>query len=67
MAQPDTNVEKQARRHAGPLIGMAAVLLFVLVALVWWLSSAFSGPDPSEPSSTAEVPATSAPAAPASH
>lgn len=61
MAQPDTNVEKQVRRHAGPLIGISAVLVLVLIALIWWLASAFSGPDPSEPSSTVEVPAADAP------
>jgi NhaP-type Na+/H+ or K+/H+ antiporter len=34
MSAPHTNLDKQRRRHRGPMIGMAAVLLFVaLVAL----------------------------------
>lgn len=57
MAPHDTNTEKQVRRHAGPLIGMGIVLVLVLIGLVWWLSSAFSGPTPEEPSSTVQVPA----------
>ena len=59
MAPHDTNTPKEARRHAGPLIGIGIVL--VLVALIWWLASAFSGADPTEPSSTVEVPAADAP------
>ncbi|MFT3974367.1 MAG: hypothetical protein QM699_13235 [Amaricoccus sp.] len=61
MAPHDTNPQKEVRRHAGPLIGISAVLLFVLVGLVWWLSSVFSGPDPNEPSSTADPAAVAAP------
>lgn len=61
MAPRDTNPKKAARRHAGPLLGISAVLLFVLVGLIWWLSNAFSGPDPSGPSSTIQVPAADTP------
>ena len=61
MAPHDTNPKKEVRRHAGPLIGISAVLLLVLVGLIWWLSSVFSGPDPNEPSSTIEVPAADTP------
>lgn len=61
MAPHDTNTPKEARRHAGPLIGFGIILALVLIGLIWWLATAFSGPDPSEPSSTAEVPAATSP------
>lgn len=50
MSAPKTNLEKQERRHKGPLIGMglgvafAALLLF---AFVTWL--AYQGNEPGEP------------------
>ena len=31
MSAPKTNVEKQERRHAGPLIGIAACIVFAIV------------------------------------
>ncbi|MGI1661120.1 hypothetical protein ACRDNQ_02680 [Palleronia sp. KMU-117] len=34
MSAPETNVEKQARRHKGPLLGIAVAILAALVALV---------------------------------
>ena len=34
MSAPKTNIEKQERRHAGPLIGIAACLAFVAIVLV---------------------------------
>ncbi len=38
MTAPNTNIEKQTRRHRGPLIGMglgiAAVLAFILAAQI---------------------------------
>jgi ABC-type transporter Mla subunit MlaD len=61
MAPHDTNTGKEVRRHIGPLVGIGIVIVLVLVGLVWWLSTVFSGPDPSEPSSTVEVPAADAP------
>ncbi len=42
MSAPNTNVEKQSRRHAGPIIGMAAGLAFVAIILVgyfFWVAS----------------------------
>lgn len=33
MSAPDTNTQKDARRHRGPLSGMLAVVLFALVLL----------------------------------
>lgn len=35
MSQPEPDLEKQKRRHAGPLIGITAVLIFVAVILTW--------------------------------
>lgn len=37
MSAPRTNLEKQKRRHIGPLIGMAVVVLFGVVLMVYWL------------------------------
>jgi hypothetical protein len=34
MSAPETNVEKQARRHKGPLVGIAVAIVAALVALV---------------------------------
>jgi hypothetical protein len=64
MAPHDTNNQKEVRRHAGPLIGFAVILGVVLLLLIWWVGSEFSGPDPSEPSSTVDLPAGGAPATP---
>ena len=35
MTAPDTNTKKQAKRHRGPLIGMAAGVGVALVLLIW--------------------------------
>ncbi len=34
MSAPETNVEKQTRRHKGPLIGIAVAIAFVLAVIV---------------------------------
>lgn len=39
MSAPNTNVERQKRNHAGPLVGMLSVVIFAVVGLVWWLGS----------------------------
>ena len=39
MSAPNTNIEKQAKKHKGPLIGMAAALIWggvLLSALIVW-------------------------------
>lgn len=61
MAPHDTNTPKEARRHAGPLIGFGVILVLVLIGVIWLVSSAFRGPEPGVPSSTAEVPAATSP------
>ena len=37
MSAPRTNIETQARRHRGPLIGMALVVIFGVTLIVYWL------------------------------
>ncbi len=37
MSAPNTNIDKQKRRHRGPLIGMALVVIFALALTVFWL------------------------------
>ncbi len=39
MSQPESDLNTQKRRHAGPLIGITAVLIFVAVILTWWFGS----------------------------
>ncbi len=38
MSAPHTDIEKQKRRHRGPLVGMAIVLAAVAVLFVGYLS-----------------------------
>jgi hypothetical protein len=52
MSAPQTNIEKQKRRHRGPLIGMVAVVAFALTLLVWWLGYEVSESDPPQGSET---------------
>lgn len=36
MSSPETNVDKQVKRHKGPLIGIIAVIVFAgLMAFFW--------------------------------
>ena len=37
MSAPQTNVEKQARRHRGPIVGITAGLIFATILLVGFL------------------------------
>lgn len=37
MSAPRTNTEKEVRRHRGPLLGMAAVALFGVALIVYWI------------------------------
>ncbi len=45
MAPHDTDTEKEAKRHAAPLIGMAVVVALVLAGFLWWVSQATKGAD----------------------
>lgn len=37
MSAPQTNIEKQKKRHRGPLIGMALVAIFGVGMIFFWL------------------------------
>lgn len=37
MSPPDTNLEKQKRRHRGPLIGMGVVAVFGFALILYWI------------------------------
>jgi hypothetical protein len=50
MSAPQTNIEKQRRRHIGPLIGITVVLIFVGAILMYWLTyEAAEGASPTDP------------------
>ena len=56
MSAPDTNVEKQKRFHKGPLIGMAAAVVFALTLLILWLTYEVEGSESSNENTNPEVP-----------
>jgi hypothetical protein len=37
MSNSEHSLDRQKRRHAGPLIGMALVVMVAIAGLVWWL------------------------------
>ncbi|MDF1873055.1 hypothetical protein [Vannielia sp.] len=50
MSAPETNIEKQSKRHGGPLLGMAVGVGFALILLVGWLTwAAYNGDTPGDP------------------
>lgn len=53
MSAPRTDIEKQARRHRGPLIGMVIVVLFGLALMVFWWGGLASKTDPRAPNDAA--------------
>lgn len=60
MAPHEPDTRKEARRHAGPLIGMALVVLFGVGLILYWIFGVTEGPDEA-PNTAIEQPA--APAA----
>jgi len=53
---PETDPQRERRRHRGPLVGMAAVALFGVGLIVYWiLEEAATTDAPADPSSV-EVP-----------
>lgn len=49
MSAPNTNIEKQRRRHWGPLIGMAVVVAFGVAMIMIWLGEEAVQSDPAAP------------------
>ncbi len=59
MSHSENNMDRQVKRHKGPLFGFIAIIVFVAVLLVWWLGAEVEqAPDPAVPS---DGTATSAP------
>ncbi|WP_054005889.1 hypothetical protein [Cypionkella psychrotolerans] len=66
MSAPNTNIEKQARRHRGPLIGMALVVVFGVALILYWLFEESAKSDPPAPQDQIEsAPTTQVPVTPA--
>lgn len=66
MSAPQTNIEKQKRRHIVPLLGMALVVLFGLGLIIYWqFEEAAQGDSPGveEPSDPGAAPNTTTPPA----
>jgi hypothetical protein len=62
MSAPQTNIEKQKKRHKGPLIGMALAVVFGVGLIFFWLmDEAADGQSPLDPEPASE--ATTAPQA----
>lgn len=38
MSAPQTNIEKQKRRHWAPLVGSALVAVFGVLIILWWMT-----------------------------
>lgn len=52
MSAPDTNIDKQKRRHWAPLVGVALVAVFGIAMIAWWAleqSAQAPGPDTAPP------------------
>lgn len=54
MSASDHSLDKQKRRHRGPLVGMAVVVVLVVIGFVWWLGHEVEGADPGTPASATE-------------
>ena len=55
MSAPQTNVEKQRRRHYGPLIGISLAAVFGVVLIVFWLFEEAATSDPPAPPEATET------------
>ncbi|REC58602.1 hypothetical protein DRV84_03330 [Rhodosalinus sediminis] len=55
MSPPDTNVEKQKRRHRPALIGIGAVLVFALLVVFAFAVSTTDGDRPQTPQATPDA------------
>ena len=70
MSAPNTNIERQRRRHRGPLLGITLAVVFVLALFALWLTGQIGSttapaavPAPAAPVESA--PPAAAPATPA--
>lgn len=52
MSAPQTNIEKQQRRHRGPLLGMIAVVLAVGLGYLFMVTDEVADSNPPEGSQT---------------
>lgn len=52
MSAPQTNVEKQRRRHWAPLLGTALAAVFGVVLIIYWLFEEAAESDPPAPAGT---------------
>lgn len=52
MSAPNTNLDKQKRRHWFPLIGMALVVIFGVIMIMFWLGEEAAQSDPASPPPT---------------
>lgn len=57
MSAPQTDPEKQARRHWAPLIGMALAALFGVLLISWWIGEEVAISDPPAPATEVTPPA----------
>ncbi|MFG6660890.1 hypothetical protein [Sulfitobacter sp. 915] len=55
MTPPDANLKKQERRHIGPLIGMAVVVIFGIGIIIYWMGEEVATA-PEDDGTTVEVP-----------
>ena len=55
MTPPDSNLDKQKKRHRGPLWGIAAVLVLVALLFLGYLTYVADTDPPEEPPADAET------------
>ena len=59
MSAPQTNLDKQGRRHRGPLVGMAIVVVFAVgLMFIWLMDESSGGQTPDDTAATPEAAAT---------
>lgn len=49
MSAPNTNLDKQRKRHWGPLLGIVAATLFGVLLIVYWIGEEVVEADPEPP------------------
>jgi len=61
MSAPNTNIEKQKRRHIGPLVGMGAVVVFGVGLIIYWQFEEAAGGQPPTSEDAVDLPVSSTP------